>query len=240
MASFTVVTTTYVLTWAKEAIGPSTFPRTIIDYRATLTFGHDKPATTITQEDPHAIGMFQTGVVILSAAATKKPSSSASSSETTTSASQTSTSPRHNHSPHPGAVTEVPQSKGNSTNLSKGATAGIAVGAVILALLLIAIGYLVYRRRRYRPTDENPVHRSQSRRPYMDNKAELDDTSRAQKSQSMAELQDRSPQEADNLSQLPPPIPFASKPRVELEGNYVGHEVGSPRSPTTEENGAAA
>lgn len=43
-----------------------------------------------------------------------------------------------------------------------------------------------------------------------------------------AELPEREPQEADGQPLAPPPIPFASKPRFELDGGYRGNEVGSP------------
>ncbi len=135
----------------------------------------------------------------------------------------------------------------DDSGLSTGAKAGIGVGAALLALLLLAVGFCLFRRKRRqaRKSGQAGLERSRSERAYRDTKAELEGKSAGGRTQEVSELPDPKTQdaapthlpypdsqstgrqgwEADSTMLSPPPIPFASKPRAELDAGYRGNET---------------
>ncbi|KAK5163213.1 uncharacterized protein LTR77_010799 [Saxophila tyrrhenica] len=130
------------------------------------------------------------------------------------------------------------QEQDHEGGLSTGAKAGIGVGAAVLAFLLLAGAFWIFRRKR---AGKSSVQRARSQRPYVDSKGQLEGNAVSRRDQEIVELPGKEAQEADSRPYVtfegepleadsPPPIPLASKPRWELEGGFRGHEVG-PRSP---------
>ena len=118
--------------------------------------------------------------------------------------------------------------------LSRGAQAGIGVGVALPVVLIILLGIFLSKRRRRKL---GAPKRAESKRPYVDSKAELDATTEQRKTDTTRELADREPQELRAEPSKAPPIPYASKPRyisgcsVELDGGFEGHESAEPPSP---------
>ena len=118
----------------------------------------------------------------------------------------------------------------SATGLSTGAKAGISVGVAVAIIACAILGFFLLHRKKKRTGD---VTRTASKRPYLDTKAELDNTTVHGQPNVAAELPNRDPQEVAGDSSRPPPVPYASKPRhsamgrSELDGGFAGHEVGS-------------
>lgn len=116
------------------------------------------------------------------------------------------------------------------SGLTTGAKAGIAVGVVVSVMLLLAIGFLILRRRRRANRQQTTASRAssphsiESRRPYVDTKAELTGVH-------VVELPDRERQELESSSEIKE-IDAGWTPR-ELAESQMSHELSSdePLSP---------
>lgn len=100
---------------------------------------------------------------------------------------------------NPTGSTPQSESQGSSTGgLSPGTKAGIAVGIVVAVLIVLALGFLLLRRRKQRTSMNQlqTLQRTKSARPYLDSKGELPASETAKKTNvAAAELGPRSPGE---------------------------------------------
>ena len=84
------------------------------------------------------------------------------------------TAPSHNGSTSQ-SESQGPNTGHSGAGLSSGAKAGIAVGIVFGGLVVLALGFLLFRRRRQQTSriQPQPLRRAESKRPYLDSKSEL-------------------------------------------------------------------